>query len=126
MTWWSLFIQTLYSCYTTSWDSTLKSMLDHHPDIEVVGVARDGIEAVSESERLQPDLILMDAQMPEMDGIQASREIKQRRPHIQILFMAVHPIHAQSALSAGVDSYIMKDCGSLELMKAIRSLVGFY
>ena len=100
----------------------LQSILRAHPEIEVVGEAADGLEAMDEAERLRPDVILMDAQMPEMDGVEATRRIKETLPNIKILFLTVHTEHMDAAITAGADSYLLKDCGRHELLQAIRKL----
>ena len=100
----------------------LQSILSADPGIEVVGEAANGSEAVAKARELQPDIILMDAQMPEMDGVQATRLIKKQLPGIKVLFMAVHFGFIAEALAVGADSYILKDCGRREMVRAVREL----
>jgi DNA-binding NarL/FixJ family response regulator len=100
----------------------LCSILRAHADIELVGRAENGLEAIDQAERLQPDVILMDAQMPGMDGVETTRRIKERLPDIKILFLTVHTGCIKAALAAGADSYLMKDSGRQELLQAIRKL----
>ncbi|MFQ5872902.1 MAG: response regulator transcription factor [Dehalococcoidia bacterium] len=100
----------------------LQSILGADPNIEVVGHAADGLEAISKAEQLQPGVILMDAQMPEMDGVEATRRIKERSPNIKVLVLTVHTTYIQAALAAGADGYLMKDSGRQELLQAIRNL----
>jgi len=100
----------------------LQSVLRAHPEIEVVGEAEDGLEAISKAEQLQPGVILMDAQMPEMDGVEATRRIKERLPSVKILFLTVHAGYVEDALVAGADGYLLKDSGRRELLQAIRKL----
>ena len=100
----------------------LRSILDAHPDIEVVGEAANGLEAISRVEELQPDVVLMDAQMPEMDGIESTRHIKEQWPDTKILFLTVHTDFIQAAVAAGADAYLLKDSGRQELLQAIRDL----
>jgi DNA-binding NarL/FixJ family response regulator len=66
----------------------------------------------------------MDAQMPGMDGVEATRRIKTRLPSIKILFLVVHMPYVDGALAAGADAFLMKDCGRRELLQAIRELAG--
>lgn len=100
----------------------LCSILSAHADIEVVGKAVDGLDAVAKANDLHPDVILMDAQMPGMDGAEATRRIKEQFPKIRILFLTVHSNYIEEALDAGADGYLMKDCGREELLEAIREL----
>ena len=100
----------------------LQSILRACGDLEVVGEAADGLEAVSKTEELGPHIILMDAQMPGMDGIEATRSIKEKSPKVKVLLLTVHTWYIEAALEAGADSYLMKDCGRQELLKGIREL----
>ena len=101
----------------------LGSILSTHADIEVVGEAADGEDALAKANDLQPDIILMDAQMPGMDGAAATRRIKQRFPEIKVLLLTVHISYIEEAVLAGVDGYLMKDCGREKLLEAIREQV---
>jgi len=103
----------------------LKSLLDSFSDLEVVGEAVDGRQAVDSVERLKPDLVLMDLSMPRTDGITAIKEIKKRRPDTKILALTVHKTegHVRMALEAGADGYILKDASCEELEMAIRNIL---
>ena len=103
---------------------TLKSLLRSPDDIEVVGMASCGYEAVSMAEALEPTVVLMDAQMPEMDGAEATRRIKSLFPEIKVLFLAVHMDHADDATEAGADGLMMKDDGRHKLIQHIRRVAG--
>ena len=100
----------------------LRSILRANPDIEVLGEAADGLAAIVMLEELQPDIILMDAQMPQMDGIEATRRIKAHWPDIKILFLTVHMEFLEAAVAAGADAYLLKDSGREELIKAVMEL----
>lgn len=100
----------------------LKSILEPQPDIEVVGEATDGLDAVAKAEVLRPDVILMDAQMPVMDGTEATRRIKQSLPDIKVLFLTVYGDYVGDALAAGASWYLTKDCRRQDLLEGIRVL----
>ena len=103
----------------------LRSLLAQDPNIEIVGEAADGRDAVRAVGQLTPDLVLMDLTMPGMNGIEAVTEIKRRYPEVRILVMTLHKtedfIHA--SLRAGADGYILKDATHDELRVAIRSVL---
>ena len=100
----------------------LKDMLFDEPDIEVVGEAVNGREALLLCSRLHPDLLLMDVRMPEMDGLAATQEIKQRYPSIGVLMVTMHenPDYLLEALKAGAAGYVLKDAPQDELLSAVR------
>lgn len=103
----------------------LRSLLAQDTNIEIVGEAADGRDAVRAVGQLTPDLVLMDLTMPGMNGIEAVTEIKRRYPEVRILVMTLHKtedfIHA--SLRAGADGYILKDATHDELRVAIRSVL---
>jgi two-component system response regulator NreC len=103
----------------------LCSLISSHEDLEVVGQAGDGREAIRQVEGLEPDLILMDLSMPRMSGVEAIREIKKRIPNTKILALTVHKTEEfiLEVLQAGADGYIPKDASANELMMAIRSVL---
>jgi len=103
----------------------LRALISSKEDMEVVGEAGDGREAVRQVEDLMPDLILMDLSMPKMNGIEAIREIRKRIPETRILAVTVHKTEEfiLEVLQAGADGYIPKDASSDELMMAIRSVL---
>jgi two-component system response regulator DegU len=100
----------------------LKDMLLDEPDIEVVGEAANGREALLLCSRQRPDQILMDVRMPEMDGLAATREIKQRYPEISVLMVTMHenPDYLLEALKAGAAGYVLKDAPQEEVIEAVR------
>ena len=102
----------------------IRALLATEPDIEVVGEAKNGQEAVAEAERLQPDVILMDLVMPEMDGIEAIRHITARQPEARILVLTSFAADDKvfPAIKAGALGYLLKDSGPEELVSAIHQV----
>ena len=100
----------------------LCSILTPHADFDIVGEAIDGLDAIDKASQPKADVILMDAQMPGTDGVEATRRIKERFPQIKVLLLIVHTSYIEEALAAGVDGYLMKDCGREELFRAIREI----
>lgn len=100
----------------------IRALLATEPDIEVVGEARDGAEAVVEAARLQPDVILMDLVMPEMDGIAAIERILAGQPAARILVLTSFDADDKvfPAIRAGALGYTLKDFGPAELVRAIQ------
>ena len=100
----------------------LRDLLEDAPDIEVVGEAANGREALLLCSRLHPDLVLMDVRMPEMDGLAATRELKQRHPEISVMMVTMHenPDYLLEALKAGAAGYVLKDGLRQEVVTAVR------
>ena len=103
----------------------MRAMLAGEPDIEVVGEAADGREAVDLCEELRPDLILMDVGMPNMDGMEATREIKNRHPAVSVLVVTAHPSpdYVLDAVRAGAAGYLLKTATRDEIFDAVRSVL---
>jgi DNA-binding NarL/FixJ family response regulator len=101
---------------------SLQNMLSDEPDIEIVGEAANGREALLLCSRFRPDLILMDVRMPEMDGLAATKEVKQRYPEISVMMLTMHenPDYLLEALKAGAAGYILKDAPQGEIIEAVR------
>jgi DNA-binding NarL/FixJ family response regulator len=102
----------------------LQSILQAASDIEVVGEAGDGCDALAQVEKLRPDIVLVDAQMPGMDGVETTSCIKEQWPKVKVLFLTVHSCYIEAALAAGADSCLMKDCTWRELVEAVRKVGG--
>jgi NarL family two-component system response regulator LiaR len=100
----------------------IRALLATEPDIEVAGEARDGAEAVVEAARLQPDVILMDLVMPQMDGIAAIERIIASQPSARILVLTSFDADDKvfPAIRAGALGYTLKDFGPAELVRAIQ------
>jgi DNA-binding NarL/FixJ family response regulator len=103
----------------------LRSLLSSHPDLEVIGEASDGKEAIRLTEKLSPALVLMDLSMPRMGGVEAIREIKRNRPRTKILALTVNDSeeYVLAALQAGAEGYILKDSTHAELAQAIQKIL---
>ncbi len=102
----------------------LRAMLSHSPELEIVGEAEDGKEAVQMANQLKPDLILMDLSMPKANGTEAIRAIKVRHPKTKIIALTVHKAeeYVRTTLEAGADGYVLKDDSQHDLLAAIRSV----
>ncbi|MDR3577560.1 MAG: response regulator transcription factor [Anaerolineaceae bacterium] len=102
----------------------LHLMLDLKPGFEVVGEAQDGLEAISQTRRLQPDVILMDLEMPGMGGLEAISEIHREFPkvHILVLTSFVDDQKIAAAIKAGAVNYLFKNSSPAELVKAIQEV----
>ena len=100
----------------------LLSILRAFPDIDPVGEATNGLDAIGKVEVLEPSVVLMDAQMPEMGGLEATRRIKERFPNIKVLFLSVHADYLDAALAAGADDFLPKDSDRQTLVGKIREL----
>jgi DNA-binding NarL/FixJ family response regulator len=99
-----------------------RSLLSGEPGLEVVGEASTGLEAIELCRRLVPDLILMDVRMPEMDGITATRRIKDEQPGVSVLMVTMHENsdYLLEALDAGAAGYVLKDAPAERLINAVR------
>jgi NarL family two-component system response regulator LiaR len=102
----------------------IRSLLSTEADIDVVGEASDGAQAVAEAARLCPDLILMDIVMPNLDGIEATRQITAEHPGQRIMVLTSFAADDQvfPAIKAGALGYLLKDSGPAELTQAIRQV----
>jgi two-component system response regulator NreC len=100
----------------------LRLFLSTQPDIEVVGEAVDGCEAVAKAEELQPDVILMDVAMPRLNGIEATMRIRRLRLSCRVLVLTQHSRkeYVQRLLQAGASGYVLKKAGGAEVAAAIR------
>ena len=101
-----------------------RRMLEDEPTIQVVGEASDGLEAVESAERLEPDVIVMDCALPQINGIEASRRILAKKPEIKILMLSMHSEDTliRQALDAGAKGYVLKNAMDLDLVSAIKKV----
>ena len=103
--------------------SGLRTILSTEPDIDVIGEASDGFEAVRRSAELDPDVVLMDVRMPNLDGIEATRRIVERspsRPRVLVVTTFEHDDYVFDALRAGASGFVLKRVQPEELAQAIR------
>jgi DNA-binding NarL/FixJ family response regulator len=99
--------------------SGLRAVLALRPEIEIVGEAADGQEAVRLVAECRPDVVLMDARMPVMDGVAATRLIKERWPEVRVVVLTMYPTYREDALAAGADAFLVKGCPPRELLAAL-------
>ena len=99
-----------------------RSMSEH--GFDVVGEARDGAEAISMAQRLTPDVILMDVSMPEMDGVEACRQVRAAMPLTKVVMLTMHADQEvlANAVRAGACGYLVKDCSTKEIAGAVRTV----
>jgi len=97
----------------------LRALLSTWPQVEVIGEAQDGREAVLLVEQWQPHVVLMDARMPGMDGVNATRLIKARWPSTKVIVLTIYAAYRASALAAEADAFLVKGCPAEDLLKAI-------
>lgn len=102
----------------------VKVVLDAESDFRVVAEAGDGLEAVAEAERSRPDLILLDATLPNCDGVKATALIRERLPESRILFLAAEEEETSlvDAVEAGANGYLAKNAPLSELLEAVRAI----
>lgn len=104
----------------------LRNMLESEPDLEVVGEAANGLEALELCRELHPDLVLMDVRMPQMDGLEATRRIKAELPTTSVLVVTSNedPEYLLDAVRAGAAGYVLKEATRGELLDAVRRVLG--
>ncbi len=99
----------------------LRHMLKLEEDIEVVGEAGDAKEALAQAETLLPEVILMDIKMPGVDGIELTRQLKEKLPCCNVIMLTLYEEYLSQAIEAGATGYLLKDIKRDELIKAIRA-----
>lgn len=102
----------------------LRALLEGGNELQVIGVAGNGREAVAEALRLRPDIVIMDIAMPELDGVEATRRIVERSPETRVLILSMYlsAEHIYRALQAGAQGYVLKESAGEEVVDAIRAL----
>jgi DNA-binding NarL/FixJ family response regulator len=101
-----------------------KMILSAQPDMQIVGEAANGREAVEAGEKLQPDVVLMDVTMPELNGIEATRRLVTASPRTRVLALSMHKdaVYVREILRAGARGYLLKDSDDADLVAAVRSV----
>lgn len=102
----------------------IRLLLDAHPDIQVVGEARDGSEAVALARELRPKVVLMDVAMAGLSGLEATRQLRQAQPGTQVLMLTMHADEDYffEAIRAGAAGYVLKEASPGEVVEAIRTV----
>lgn len=102
----------------------LRDLLGNEPDINVVGEASDGQDAIDTASHSRPDVFVMDVDMPGTNGIEATARIRKSFPSIQVVMLSMHsdPVLIRQALDNGAKGYVLKKSASMELVEAIRTV----
>ena len=107
------------------WRRSVCSMLKAQPDLQVIGEASDGLEAIQKAQTLKPDLVLLDIGLPQLNGLEAENQLCQLVPSARVLFVSQNSdaeiVHA--ALNNGAQGYVLK-ADARELLSAIRAVIG--
>jgi DNA-binding NarL/FixJ family response regulator len=108
-----------------AWRQAVRLFLQTHLDLVIIGECSDGLEAVQKSEELQPDLVLLDIGLPNLNGVEAARQIRKVAPASRILFLTSYywPEILHEAMSAGALGFVLKLKASRELLPAIRTVL---
>lgn len=97
----------------------LRALLTILPQVEIVAEAANGQESVDMVAEYAPDVVLMDMQMPVMDGVEATRRIKEQWPAVRVIVLTLHPRYRSQALAAGADAFLLKEGNPDALLSAI-------
>jgi len=102
----------------------VRMLIEAQADMEVVGEAKTGREAIDESRRLKPDIVVMDVSMPDLNGIEGTRQICNELMHTKVLALSMHKdsVYVREILRAGARGYLVKDSDDDDLLRAIRSV----
>ena len=97
----------------------IRALLSQFPQVEIVGEAADGQESIDMVPLCRPDVVLLDVQMPIMDGLEATRRIKSRWPSVRVVVLTMYARYRSSALAAGADVFLLKGGTTEDLQAAI-------
>jgi DNA-binding NarL/FixJ family response regulator len=102
----------------------LRSLLDENDDMEVLAEAENGRDAIELARKLNPDVIIMDVSMPDLNGVEATRQIIQDNPHVRVVALSMHSdtLFVSEMLKSGASGYLLKECAFQELEQAIRTV----
>jgi two-component system response regulator NreC len=102
----------------------LRRILTSDEHIEVIGEAGDGRTAVELAQRMQPHVVVMDVALPELNGIEATRQLTKRAPNVHVLMLTMHAddVYVRQSLKAGARGYLLKDSEDLDLIKAVKAV----
>jgi DNA-binding NarL/FixJ family response regulator len=101
----------------------LRALLSLLPEVEIIAEAADGQQSVDFVAEYRPDVVLMDMQMPVMDGVEATRRIKEQWPMVRVIALTIYPHYRARALAAGVDVFLLKDSAPEALVGAILNKI---
>jgi DNA-binding NarL/FixJ family response regulator len=103
----------------------LRLLIETQSDMNVISEASDGREAAKQATRMNPDVVIMDIAMPELNGVEATRQIREGCPSTKVVILSMHSSseHIFQALKAGAHGYLLKDSAGMEVIKAIRAVV---
>lgn len=102
----------------------LRFILEANPDIQVVGEASDGLQAVKEAKKIKPQIVIMDIAMPELNGIEATRKLLKEQPSLGVIILSMHHSteHIFQALQAGAKGFVIKEVAGNEVIHAVRAV----
>jgi len=107
---------------SASFRKGMRALLDIQPDMQVVGEAPNGEQALDAIGKLSPNLILLDAQMPGMTGVEATRQIKNRWPQVKVILMTMYSDYRSKSIEAGADAFMTKGIPPEQLLAIIRGI----
>jgi DNA-binding NarL/FixJ family response regulator len=100
----------------------MRALLEIQPDMQEVGMAPSGHKAIELVEELQPDLVLLDAQMPDMTGIEVTQKIKSRWPKVKVILMTMYADYRSKSIEAGADAFVTKGLPPEHMLGLIRGI----